>query len=408
MKDARMFNFLIKFGLFTLTLVIGTVIALRLSETEGLANIELSEVPVETMTIAYEGNALYAKLAGGERAAGFYRSVDNGRTWQSLGPEPASGITVLTPHGSQSDVLYAGGVGGPIETAKNLWRSEDGGQTWTKFNLNLPANPQRIMPDITALVVDPARPDLLYVGTAGHGVYRLDEDELGYEAVGDISLHDAYVTNLVVGPESQLYALTTEGLFTVEDDVWRQLKTPDAVVSFATAAGKQPLLYVGSASTGVYRSGDNGRTWLRVSNGLEQIPGAALRVTALAVDEQNPQQLAVATAYGVGSRFAPGHLYHSNSGGQSWTKVADLQSEVTDLTFNKGVIHASTATGLQQYGKIDEQTFAPISTPPVIEVGSPASGWSSMQVLVVVLTIGLAVLILLYPMRWLESGRRPA
>jgi photosystem II stability/assembly factor-like uncharacterized protein len=118
---------------------------------------------------------------------------------------------------------------------------------------------------------------------------------------------------------------------------------------------------VGCISTGAYRTTDGGQTWEPISNGLEMIPGAALRVTALAVDEQDPNHVVAATAYGVGRsavQLVPWGIYESSDAGRSWTKLAEADSVVMQLTINQGVISAATANGLARYGEAPEPLLA--------------------------------------------------
>ncbi len=403
MKRRRIIRLTVKLGLFALTLILGVLTALNMGETESLARVDLTGASVNMMTTAVDGNTLYAEVAHDSQLTGLYRSTDNGRTWEMLGEGPGSPVNVLTVHSGNEGIFYAGGPGGAMETTKNLWRSVDSGRTWQKFNLNLPASPHRVLPDITTLAVDPQQPHILYVGTDGQGVYRFDDRVLGYELVGGTSLYNAHIKSLVVGTDSQLFTLTNEGLFAVRDNVWQKLDTPDALTGLVALPNESQTLLGGSVSTGVYRSNDGGQTWKRIGQGLDLIPGAALRITAIAVDEENHNHLTVATAYGLGSQFAPGSIYESNDQGENWSKIVDLDGLVTNLSINKGVIHAVTADGLVRYGKVDEQLYDRISpSSPVVDKVSALARPTGIQVAVLVLTVGLAGLILLNPMRWFE------
>lgn len=407
MKRAYILKLIIKLGLFALTLALGTMLALNAGETEGLARVDLSDVPVDKIITVVDDDVLYAKVVSAAQAGGFYRSLDNGRTWENLSKGPETTVNTLTIDSDDETIIYAGGAGGPLATTKSLWRSEDGGYTWQKFNLNLPASPDHILPDITALGVDPKQPDLLYVGTDGQGVYRLSEAYLGYDLVGGASMYNAHVKNLAIGADSQLFALMTEGLFMAENDSWRKLETPEAIVSIAVAPDEPNMLYVGGASMGVYRSTDNGQTWEQINHGLDLIPGAALRVTALTVDKAKPNAVALATAYGLGSQLAPGSIYESDHSGEGWTKVADLDSLVTHLSLNKGVIHATTVNSLKRFDQVGETPLEAASITSTTEAGSLTNP-STIQTVILLLTIVAAVLILINPMHWLEGWQERA
>jgi photosystem II stability/assembly factor-like uncharacterized protein len=324
-----------------------------LMETQGLTIADLSDASVRAIATSAHGDVLYAGLTGGPQPAGVYRSDDNGRTWQLVSSGPGAAINALAVHSVNDAVIYAGTVGGLAATTDSLWRSDDGGQTWHRFTMILPANPYGELPAVNALAVDPNQPGVLYVGTDGHGVYRIEDDNgrNSYKLVGGISLYDAHVNSVVVGPDNWLYALTDEGLFVTDGHVWQKLSLPELAVSLAVAPDDPQTLYVGCISTGAYRTTDGGQTWEPINNGLEMIPGAALRVTALAVDEKDPNYVVAATSYGVGDQLVPWGIYESSDAGRSWTRLTEADEVVMQLTINQSVISAATANGLARYEK---------------------------------------------------------
>jgi hypothetical protein len=246
---------------------------------------------------------------------------------------------------------------------------------------------------------------MLYVGTDGQGVYRFDEGRNSYELIGGVSLYNAHVTGLVIGPDSRVYALTNDGLFVTDGTIWQKLESlPELAVSLAVAPNNPQVLYAGGASTGAFRATDGGQTWERVSNGLDMIPGIALRATALAVDEQDSEHVVVATAYGVGSQLARGGIYESSDAGLNWTKVAEADGVVINLTLNQGVVYAATANGLARYGE-PTATSSIISLPDLRPLTNP----SGIQMLILILTVSLAGLALIGRKEWVPvPGRSQA
>jgi photosystem II stability/assembly factor-like uncharacterized protein len=348
-------NLIARLGLFTLILILGTMVVPLMDESEGLAPTDLSGTSVRAMATSAHGDILYAGLTGGSQPAGIYRSDDNGRTWRLISSGPSAAMNALAVHPVNDAVIYAGTAGGPAATTDSLWRSDDGGQTWHRFTMILPANSYGELPAVNTLAVDPNQPGIVYVGTDGHGVYRINDDNgrNSYKLVGGLSLYDAHVNSVVVGPDSRVYALTGDGLFVSHGDAWQKLSLPELTVSLAVAPDDPQTLYAGCVSTGAYRTTDGGQTWEPINNGLEMIPGAALRVTALVVDEQNPNHVVAATAYGVGAfavQLVPWGIYESRDAGRSWIKQTDTNEVVRQLTINQGVISAATANGLARYG----------------------------------------------------------
>lgn len=399
-KKMRTPNLIARIGLFVLILILGTLAALVVDETEGLALTNLSGAPVRAMATSAHGDVLYAALISGLQPAGVYRSDDNGHTWQLVSSGPGAAMNTLAVNPINDAVIYAGTAGGPAATTDSLWRSDDGGRTWHRFAMILPANPDGELPAVNALAVDPNQPGVLYVGTDGHGVYRVYDDNghNSYELIGGLSMYDAHVRRVVVGPDSRVYALTGDGLFVTDGDAWQKLSLPEMAVSLAVAPDDPQTLYVGCVSTGAYRTADGGQTWEPIRNGLEMIPGAALRVTALAVDEEDPNHVVAATAYGVGGstvQLVPWGIYESRDAGRRWAKLAEADEVVMQLTINQGVISAVKANGLARYG----EPIRPVSAIPFLNLRTLARP-SGIQVFVLILTVGLAGLALVGRMGW--------
>jgi hypothetical protein len=229
--------------------------------------------------------------------------------------------------------------------------------------------------------------------------------QVGYELIGGLALADSHVRDLVAPGDGQLYALTNSGLFVTSGDTWRKLENvPELPVSLAVAPRNLRLLYIGGSSSGAYRSFDGGQTWESISAGLGLVPGASLRVTAVAVDENNASHLTIATAYGLGSQLAPGSVYESFDAGSSWVKIRDLDRLVNRLTLNEQTVHVATSSGLERYGAPVEPTVSaqPKSLPPVHNLAKP----SGTQLLVLALTVGLAGLMLVGRLEWLLRRKR--
>ena len=153
-------------------------------------------------------SARYVSLTGGPQPAGIYRTDDGGRTWRVVSSGPGVAVNALAVHPIHDAVVYAGAAGGPAATADSLWRSDNGGETWHRFSVGLPADAYGQVPAITALTMDPGQPDVLYVGTDGRGAYRFDLGRDICELLGGQSLYDGRIRGLVTGPDGRVFALT--------------------------------------------------------------------------------------------------------------------------------------------------------------------------------------------------------
>jgi len=418
---AKMINLAVRVGLFSIVLSVGILVTLIMGETEGLASTALPPVSVQAM--AAQQNIIYADMKGEDPlATGVYRSTDNGATWQKLGLGPGVSINTLAIHPFEATVLYAGTGGGPFETTNNLWTSPDSGQSWYQFYLRLPADPSGVIPDVTALAIDPLRPDEFYVGTAGQGIYhyKADIEGYGYELFGGISLPGKYVKALVVSPDRRVYALTTDSFLAIEVEnlkdfpwpnfvwhagdgnldqtaSWQKIETlPDLAASLAIDPTDPQVLYAGTVGYGAYRSGDGGQTWQAINEGLGWQPGFILRVSTITIDEADPHHLALATAYGVGKALAGGGVYESVDQGRTWVKLADSPTVINHLMIKAGGVYAATAEGLVRYGP----PLEPATVTPLTRLGS-LTQLTGTQIVILGLTLILAGLILVGRIEWI-------
>ena len=156
-------------GLLILIIVSLSMFAVpSLDQPEEPTPTDLSGAVIQVIAPA-PSNTLYVGLTGNQQPTGIYRSDDNGRSWQIACSGPGLTINALLVHPNDEAVLYAGTAGGPIGDTHSLWRSQDRGQRWQPFSLDLPANSYGLIPTVTALAFDPNQPETLYIGTDGDG-----------------------------------------------------------------------------------------------------------------------------------------------------------------------------------------------------------------------------------------------
>lgn len=109
-------------------------------------------------------NRLYALANQGFFTSGLYRSSDGGATWTALTnglPPNNPGVVTLTAiamDANNPNTLYAGTQGA------GMYKSIDGGDNWQAINLGLPISGTS---DINTITVHPQNPDLVYVGLMG-------------------------------------------------------------------------------------------------------------------------------------------------------------------------------------------------------------------------------------------------
>ena len=388
---------IIKIGLFLLMIGIGLILLLVVTEDE-ITQVDLVEAKIHTIDSGPYRAVKYVVRSDGPQANAIYRSDNYGNSWQLMGSGLGMPINALGVNPTNDQVLYAGTAGGPMDTTNNLWRSDDGGVTWQQFPFGLPATPDLTRPAVTTLVTDPQFLGVLYVGTDGHGVYRVEDGLPGFKLVGGLSLYEAYVKQLILASDHQLYALTSEGLFVTQSDVWQSVKTPAKhLTTFAVAPTNPQAIYIGTPSTGLHRSLDGGQTWAKRNTGLEMIPGVALRITTISVDAQDENHVVVGTAYGIGQQFSPQGIYESYDGGQHWQLLADIDALATRLLLTDEGVRILTTAGFRDYPGKAITTVASSLVQPVS---------SAIPILIVMITVGLAGLLLFNHLQWAAINRQ--
>jgi len=388
-------NFVTRVVLFSFILSLGTTAALLAGETRSLALADLSEASLGAMTRAAHGDTIYAALGGDKQ--GIYRSQNSGLSWQWIGRGLKETVAALAVHPTNHQVLYAA-------TEGNLWFSKNGGRKWTLVKPSLPVAQDGQPATVTVLTVAPNHPGKVYIGTQGQGIFIAENGRL-FSRIGGPALKNLYIKELLISPDSQIYALSTEGLLVIKGSAWRKVETLlDLPVSLAIDPTNPGHLYAGTAAYGLYRSTDGGKTWQAANKGLGWQPGVMLRITALAIDKDNPRHLALATAYSVGRQIAPDHIFESYNSGHSWSKVAATHTVVNRLTLKNKGIYAATAGGLVRYG-------APLPQPTQADAPlrlSLLANPSGVQALIMVLTLAMAGLVLAGRTEWILKAKQAA
>ncbi|HEX8617570.1 MAG TPA: hypothetical protein VF911_08290, partial [Thermoanaerobaculia bacterium] len=178
--------------------------------------------------------------------------------------------------------------------------------------------------DVRALIVDPANPDTLYLGTSGGEVYvSRDGAKSWTNPRYGIPFPNYIVDNLMLDREGTLWAaswgLWGGGVIAASKDGGRTWERRDAgledfsVRAIAIDPNDAKFVVVGGL-TGVYRSRNAGRTWDKISD--------QVNVESLAIDPRSQDRIFVGT-------WRQG--WRTDNGGKDWKHVADGMVLDTDM-----------------------------------------------------------------------------
>ncbi len=176
---------------------------------------------------------------------GVYRSRDGGRTWTNTGLRTSGHIGKILIDPRDPDVVYAAAMGSLWAPGgeRGLFRTTDGGETWAPV-LEISENT-----GIADVHFDPRNPDVLYA------VAYQRRRHVGILVAG--------------GPESGVWKSTDGG--ETWRDVTRGLPSGDlGRIALAVSPIDPNVVYALAAATednsGFYRSPDRGETWVRMSD----------------------------------------------------------------------------------------------------------------------------------------------
>jgi photosystem II stability/assembly factor-like uncharacterized protein len=240
----------------------------------------------------------------GAAAGGVWKTEDAGRTWNPIfDRESAASIGALAVAPSDSRVIYAGTgqiqARYDIASGDGVFRSGDGGKTWTHVGLNATRAVGRIL-------VDPRDANVVLVAALGHifgpnkerGIFRTQDG-------GRTWTHALFVDEETGGAD---LAADPENPAVIYASLWQARNYPWLSYFLPTAG----------PGSGIYKSSDGGRTWSRVEGG--GLPSGPLgRIGLAAARGGRVWALVDAPAPAEGTGAAG--LYRSDDAGATWARV---------------------------------------------------------------------------------------
>ena len=310
-------------------------------------------LPSDIQALTTASTTLYAGAWG----EGVYRSTDHGATWEAanagitlpLHIQGGLAVNPVTPTQVFAGDYYGGG----------LYRSENGGISWTLVLSNTA---------IRAVAVHPLTPTIVLVGDREEGLYRSADSGDTWAHLGAAEgLINLQTRALAFAPSAPDTAYAGAGAVIFQStDAGQQWTVRGTVSSTVQALVAHPvtatLLYAGTFNDGVQRSVNGGATWTSLTNGL---PGDVW-VTSLALHPITPTILYAGTW--------DGQVYQTTDGGDSWTGLGYL-GYVYDVLIHPqapSVIYAATSNnGVFRGSTLNHLTIASIDSPQYVHRSFP-------------------------------------
>lgn len=241
-----------------------------------------------------EPNLFYFGAAGG----GVWKTLDGGRNWENISDGYFGGsIGAVEVAKSDPNVIYVGGgektLRGNVSSGYGIWKTENGGKTWTSAGLKNSRHVPRIR-------IHPTNADIVYAAVLGN-IYKPTQDRGIYKSTDG---GKTWSKKLFVNDQSGFVDLSLDpnNPRILYASSWRAQRTPYSLSS-------------GGDGSGLWKSTDSGETWKEISKN-EGFPKDTLGIIGVTVSPKNSERV-----WALVENKEKGGLYRSENGGKDWTQV---------------------------------------------------------------------------------------
>ncbi|MGB7174334.1 MAG: hypothetical protein WBD23_12375 [Candidatus Acidiferrales bacterium] len=232
----------------------------------------------------------------GAAAGGVWKTTDGGLNWTPMfDHEPVASIGAIAVAPSDPNIIYVGTgepcFRGDITYGDGMYKSVDGGKTWTHIGLDDTRH-------ISHVLIDPHDPNIVFVAAEGHafgptaerGVFRTTDGGKTWQKV------------LYKDDKTGAVDLTFDGnnshvLFAA---LYQVVRKPWDIVS-------------GGPGSGIYKSSDGGTTWKHLEG--HGLPDGILGRIGISISAAQPDRVYALI------EAEKGGVYVSNDAGESWQLV---------------------------------------------------------------------------------------
>jgi photosystem II stability/assembly factor-like uncharacterized protein len=227
----------------------------------GRANSRLDAVITAIAVDPRDGNVLYASswTRDSTGGGGVFRSADGGRTWTSAGLA-GQAVRALAMAESDPNVLVAG-------TLDGVYRSLDASKSWNRIS---PEHDEELR-NFDSLAIDPHDSNVIYAGTF-HLPWKTSDGGRSWRPIHEGMINDSDVMSLLIdGADSRrIYASACSGIYRSDDNAtqWRKIQgIPYAArrTYAITQDPKRPAIVYAATSEGLWKTEDGGMIWRRTT-----------------------------------------------------------------------------------------------------------------------------------------------
>lgn len=272
-----------------------------------------------------------------------------GNQWVNIGPTKAdvaqNGTTSFakTDSGRVRTIIRAGSRLYVATAGGGVWRTDDGGTTWTPITEALGSL------SIGSLAIDPANPSTLYLGLGdpfdGTGIGFVKSLDGGNTWSTPVVVGDASIIPQVLVQGGRVFAATNKGLYRSDDGgatftlvslatgstdapyVWSIVSTGTQGLAIALEAS--PEVTTGTTDGQIWASADNGTTWTRGTGVAVQ--GGIGRISMASAPSNRSIVYAMAALPNSTASADMADIFKSTNGGATWTPLNVTKKRYTNF-----------------------------------------------------------------------------
>jgi photosystem II stability/assembly factor-like uncharacterized protein len=275
-----------------------------LNKSERIAKIRVSPTNSDTVYVAVPG-ALWSDSPD----RGLYKTADGGKTWNQVlkGGNLSTGCTDVAIDPANPETMFAcmwdfrrkgweyrsGGDGPDKPSASGLFRSNDGGNTWTEVtpdkNKGFPKKPYGRL----AVAIAPSNAKRIYcfVESPNSALFVSDDGGATWQERDKsqwMVWRPFYFANLIVDPKNPDRVFKTDGALIMSDDAGKSFST---IGGFNGAHGDVHDVWIDATNPQNVFSGDDGGMWYSYNGGSKWWKADNLPVSQfyhVSVDDYDP------------------------------------------------------------------------------------------------------------------------
>ena len=278
-----------------------------LAGSERIAQIVVSPQSSDTVYAAVPG-----RLWSDSSERGLYKTADGGKTWTLVlkGANPSTGCSTVALDPADPNVILAGmwdfrrqgwtfrsGGSGPDQpSGSGLFRSADGGATWTELTPENSAGFAKKPYGRLAVAFAPSNPKRVYafVESTDSGLFVSDDGGKTWEKRDKSNWmvwRPFYFANLIVDPKNPDRLFKTDGALILSEDAGRSFAT---IGGFVGMHGDVHDVWIDPANPQTVFAGDDGGMWYSYNGGSKWWKGGNLPVSQfyhVSLDDVDPYRV---------------------------------------------------------------------------------------------------------------------